>query len=319
MAGEKVILSIIIPVYNVEKYLTNCIESILNQKFKDFELILIDDGSSDSSGNICDKFSEYDLRIKTIHQKNRGVSYSRNVGIKLSKGKYIFFVDADDILEENILEVIMHQLVENNYDLIEFNYYNLIDNKKLENTKKSSLLLTSNEMIIKSFLDKSISISVWNKIFSKSLVKNVIFNEKYKNFEDELFLYNILLNCKKYKYLDIYGYNWRKHEGSASSSLFKNSYFDLIEISKIITENTIKSYPRIKDIAMIRDLENNLFIFRILVKSGNYKKYNDQYEKIRKFIVSQNKEIIKKLSFKRQFEVFLIKRFINIYTLIMVK
>ena len=99
----KVIISIIVPVYNVESYLPMCIDSILSQKFKDFELILIDDGSTDESGKICDKYIKKDPRIKVIHQRNQGLSAARNSGIEIAKGDFITFIDSDDKVTNNFL------------------------------------------------------------------------------------------------------------------------------------------------------------------------------------------------------------------------
>lgn len=98
------LFSIIVPVYNVEKYLVRCIESVINQTFKDFECILIDDGSLDNSGNICDEYSLKDSRIVVVHQNNAGVSAARNTGLNIAKGEYICFCDSDDWLEDSLLE-----------------------------------------------------------------------------------------------------------------------------------------------------------------------------------------------------------------------
>ncbi len=98
-------ISVIVPVYNCEKYLEKCINSILSQTFDDLELILINDGSSDNSGKICDEFKEKDSRVKIVHQKNMGVSVARNVGLDVSEGKYIGFIDGDDYIESDMYEI----------------------------------------------------------------------------------------------------------------------------------------------------------------------------------------------------------------------
>ena len=107
------LISIIIPVYNVETYISNCIESILNQTFKDFELLLIDDGSIDESGRLCDNYKKKDSRINVIHTKNQGVSKSRNLGIKKAKGKYIMFCDSDDYVDKYWCEK-LYNTIKNN-------------------------------------------------------------------------------------------------------------------------------------------------------------------------------------------------------------
>ena len=110
-------VSIIIPVYNVEKYLSKCLDSIINQSFKNFELLLIDDGSSDNSGKICDEYAMNDKRIKVIHKKNEGVSRARNIGIDLSKGRYIMFCDSDDFVKRDWCKK-LYDLQKNNLNSI---------------------------------------------------------------------------------------------------------------------------------------------------------------------------------------------------------
>ena len=111
-------ISVIIPVYNCEKYLTQCIESVLNQTFQDFELILVDDGSHDSSPDICDNFRQKDERIQVIHKPNGGVSSARNEGIKVARGEYITFVDSDDYIEEEMMEYLYGQAQEHLADIV---------------------------------------------------------------------------------------------------------------------------------------------------------------------------------------------------------
>lgn len=111
-------LSIIVPVYNVEKYLRRCIDYILNQTFKDFELILVDDGSTDRCGEICDEYEILDKRIKVIHKPNRGLSSARNAGIDISSGKYIGFVDSDDYIHPQMYQILYKASIYENFDMV---------------------------------------------------------------------------------------------------------------------------------------------------------------------------------------------------------
>lgn len=114
--------SIVVPVFNVEQYLSRCIESVLSQTFKDFELILVDDGSTDSSGAICDRYAEKDNRIRVIHKKNGGVSTARNTGIEISSGEYITFCDSDDYYKNMLLEIVAAYLEDSSVDLLSYNF-----------------------------------------------------------------------------------------------------------------------------------------------------------------------------------------------------
>ena len=111
-------ISVIVPVYNVDNYIEQCVESVVNQKYSDFELLLIDDGSKDRSGKICDRYAENDARIKVVHQQNKGVSVARNVGVALSTGKYITFLDSDDWLDQDFLETAVNLISTANADIL---------------------------------------------------------------------------------------------------------------------------------------------------------------------------------------------------------
>lgn len=119
------LISIIIPVYNVEKYIGKCIDSLIKQKYDNLEIILIDDGSSDNSGEICDKYAKKDKRIKVIHKKNSGQADSRNIGISKASGKYIGFVDSDDYIDKDYYNRLYKTLVKNNADVVTCKYQNV--------------------------------------------------------------------------------------------------------------------------------------------------------------------------------------------------
>lgn len=120
------LISIIVPIYNVEKYITRCLDSIINQTYKNIEIILVDDGSPDNCGEICDDYAKIDNRIKVIHKKNKGVSSARNSGINIAKGKYIMFVDGDDWIEKNMVEDMYEKIIINNCEIVRCNFF--IDN-----------------------------------------------------------------------------------------------------------------------------------------------------------------------------------------------
>lgn len=121
-------ISIIIPVYNVEKYLATCLDSVINQTYKNLEILLIDDGSTDSSGLICEQYSKKDTRIKTIHKKNGGLSDARNVGISYASGDYISFIDSDDFIDINTFTILNQYIKQYNADIITFNYGSVTTN-----------------------------------------------------------------------------------------------------------------------------------------------------------------------------------------------
>ena len=167
------LISIIVPVYNVSDYQKECIESIIRQTYTNLEILLINVGSTDTSGQICDSYANKDKRIKVIHQANQGLSISRNNGIKLSKGKYLSFVDSDDIIDEKMIEILHKEIINNNCDIsickFQIFHNNYIPPKEYYKTK----LMDKNEFLKKLMIDKEISSHACNKLYKKNLFKEI--------------------------------------------------------------------------------------------------------------------------------------------------
>ena len=187
-------ISIIVPVYNVGKYLSLCIESIIRQKFINLELILINDGSKDNSGSICDKYAEIDNRIKVIHNKNQGVSKTRNLGIKLAKGKFIMFCDSDDWVDEDWCKNLYDLQIKNSNSLnlsglnfINYRTENCKNDNKVFNIKEKTSYIKLKEFYL--LYDNQLLNSPCNKIYNKELIdsNNLRFKENLSLGEDLLF------------------------------------------------------------------------------------------------------------------------------------
>lgn len=190
----KPLVSIVVPIYNVEKYLDKCIKSILNQTYRDLEIILVDDGSTDKCNNICDNYAEIDTRIKVIHQKNAGLSSARNTGISLSKGEYIYFVDSDDWIEENLIEDNISIMLSKNLDIIIFGFYEEWADKNIKKLQGNELLST--QEIKEKLLNIELEPCVWNKIYKKKIFCDIRFPVG-QNMEDLYVIGNILKGCNK--------------------------------------------------------------------------------------------------------------------------
>ena len=201
------LISIIMPVYNSEKYLDEAIKSVLAQTYGEFELLLIDDGSTDNSPSICDKFETEDSRIRTIHKPNGGVCSARNLGINEAKGEYITFIDNDDLYENNFLEVMVNQLSIRKVDFIKCGRKNTTVNSDGENMgcRTSAWNVTKtyskDEFLNEYYLLKSSGImsSVWNGLYLKSflLENNLYFDETFKHGNEDVFFNNsCYIKCK---------------------------------------------------------------------------------------------------------------------------
>lgn len=184
-------ISIITPVYNVEKYLTYCINSIKNQTFEDYEVIFIDDGSTDSSPSILEKYKKEDQRVNVIYQKNSGPSVARNTGINNARGKYIYFMDSDDALHPQCLEIIYDIAEKHHADLVCFDYEH--------SDGTTTNMPPINKNTIKAEIDNNpilrgcdiIQFNVWSKLYKRELLKDIRFIE-YIHFEDYPFVYDLL-------------------------------------------------------------------------------------------------------------------------------
>ena len=218
-------ISVIIPVYNVENYLRECLDSILVQSYKDFEVILVDDGSTDSSGVICDEYSKEHQNMKVLHKKNGGQSSARNTGLDLAQGEYILFVDSDDVVSSVMLETLMNHVAD--YDIVSFGIMIFEDgnDRKFESYMKQSCQCeyTATDFL-KRMLVHKIDNAAWGKLFKRSILRNICFIEGKVN-EDFLFNVEIL----KQDMLKIYSitdslYYYRIRMGSTTQDVHPNRF-----------------------------------------------------------------------------------------------
>ncbi|MEE1502716.1 MAG: glycosyltransferase family 2 protein [Acutalibacteraceae bacterium] len=217
-------ITIVVPVYNVEKYLSRCIDSILNQTYTDFELLLVDDGSPDNCGKICDEYAEKDSRIFVIHQKNGGLSDARNTGIswfyKQDRSNYITFLDSDDWLHPDYLKILMDGITENDVKISVCNYKRVTAEIPHENYDNINFELTSPEDFL---VNHSWQYNyAWGKLYHKSMFDDVRYPVG-KNFEDTFTTYKVLHKCDKIAYTDLQLYYYLRNEQGISRSPWKPS------------------------------------------------------------------------------------------------
>lgn len=291
-------ISIIVPIYNAELYLNECIDSIISQSYNNIELILINDGSKDNSEKICLNYANKDKRIKYIYQKNAGVSAARNNGVKESSGEYILFVDSDDFLEKDALS----QIIENikNVDLLCFGYKAVYTDKSINNCLQSELcdLNTIKEKIL---LDNNIGGFLWNKLFLSKIIKNneLKFNQKIHFCEDLLFVTEYIKYCKKIKYINQCLYHYRMRKSSASGNYFNKKSTSIL----IAYESILKSQQNTKIIDELK--------YRYLL---NYYKLKDYIDfKINENILNEERKIMRTRSQKERIKFLILKKFRKLY------
>lgn len=257
---KNVILSIIVPIYNVEKYLRNCIDSILNQTFEEFELILVNDGSPDLSLEICREYEKKDERIIVVDKENGGLSDARNVGIDIAKGKYIGFVDSDDWVEKSMYETLVYILEKYNADIAQCEYIRAEN----ENIKKKN-----EDKIVEKCFDRELALDnlyneltvstvvAWNKIYKRELFDNIRY-PKGKLHEDEFTTYKLIDRANKIAYINKKLYYYRDTPNSIVNSEYnirrldyfealeeRMRYFEKQENKKIVAKTIVMYYFRL--------------------------------------------------------------------------
>ena len=213
------LISIIVPIYNVEKYLSKCIESILEQTYTNFELILVNDGSPDKCGRICNEYAKKDSRIKVIHKKNGGLSSARNIGIDVAKGEYLGFVDSDDYIEPYMYEYLLKAALDNECSLSVCNINYVFEDGKILNkvTNASDEVLNFVEAITEMNTYKKFDMGAWSKLYKKDLFKNIRFPEG-KLSEDFYIMYKIFDRAQKVAYVSTPCYNYLQRANSITKN-----------------------------------------------------------------------------------------------------
>ena len=230
-------ISIIVPVYNAEEYLHRCFDSILNQTFTDFELILVDDGSTDRSGEICDEYAKNDKRITVIHKRNGGQAAARNSGLDIAKGDYIGFVDSDDWIHPQMYEILLECCKKHNADVsigkyVRCNEYQRTD--LMYNVEKEILNSTtydSNEIFNNYYFEHEylIPVLLWIKLYKKSIFKEVRLREEGA-FEDDQFVFPLILNTKKIAFVNTVMYYYFNNYNSVMHKPFNVKNYIMLDI-----------------------------------------------------------------------------------------
>lgn len=302
-------VSIIVPVYNVKDYLERAIKSLINQTLKEIEIILIDDGSTDGSQDICDKYSQEDDRVVVIHQKNGGVSAARNNGISIARGEYIGFMDSDDYVESDMYEVLYNNAIQNCCQLSAINAKNLqIDGTFIiEKERTNKVYVWDNKTALKNFLTrKYFNVCIWSKIIHRDVCKNISFEVGRKIGEDEFYSFESFFYIDKACYQDTDKYIWFMRPGSALRSGFNKGYLDTLYFTEKMLSMVKDEYPDLIEYAEIQKLYSNIVVLNEL--NGHKKarkefsverKYMQKY--LKKFSNKKAKSVLSNFYYKRFF------------------
>lgn len=279
------LVSIIIPVYNIENYLEECINSVEIQTYKNLEIILIDDGSSDKSGELCDEYAVKDDRVKVIHKKNGGLSEARNVGIETATGEYLYFLDGDDVIPTCTIEKLLNACENAGADVAFSGMKRFFDElPQLQNNENIMVVLDKTEAIRRMLLNDGCGHEACAKLYKKIIWENERF-PKGKIYEDYATLYKIMSKCKKIVILqeNLYWYRIRKSSIMHSGITQKN--MQLLDISQEVTDYLEKNVPEVKEEARYLQMVTYLKLMKRILDNG-FNSFLEEQARIRKYVES---------------------------------
>ncbi len=273
----KKMVSVIVPVYNVEKYLPTCIESILKQSYKDYELILVDDGSTDACPQICDTYAKKYSFISVVHKKNGGLSEARNVGMEVANGDYVTFIDSDDYIHPFYLEYLVCGIIDKNADISIVGFKSVYDSQSIEFVNKSDIKIQimDNERALSLILRQIVhDVSAWGILLPLALAKKYPYPVG-KYYEDLYTTYKYYLSSKQVAVIRYPLYYYLQREGSIMN-VQDERFFDLVEASKLLVEECSIN-PLLKKAASSKMFSNYCRLILTMPKlDKNYKKTYDE-------------------------------------------
>lgn len=292
MMGEKI--SVIVPVYNVEAYLERCVESILQQTYAHFELILINDGSTDSSGQICDHLASQYENIKVYHIENAGVSNARNMGIQLATGSWVTFIDSDDFVTQDYLATLASAAEGLNVGFVIAPLHHIKNGivTDLPSYSGKTELWSTEETMKELLMTTRTSFFPVAKLFKRDLLADEKFNTNYHLAEDALFLTELLLKTRcSCVFIDKPVYYYDHREGSATTSVNRH-VFDTIEVYKQIIAQVSQAFPNLKYELINRECWSYITVYDKIIFTSR-KEYQKEKAELRNWIVQHRREIWK--------------------------
>ena len=259
MKAKEALISIVVPVYKVEKYLKKCVDSILNQSYTDIEVILVDDGSPDDCGKICDEYTEKDKRVKVIHKENGGLSDARNIGLENASGDYILFIDSDDWIHEDMVDILYRNLKANDTDMSMCMFKYVFEESEEEvfdecHCTEQVEVLSSEDILRRYYSEDRVPYVVaWNKLYKKDLFKEIRY-PKGKIHEDEFTSYRLIHQSDKIAVIYSALYYYLQRAGSITGGDIKAKHWDIWQAYSE-SKAYYRSYNQHEFINLVREKE----------------------------------------------------------------
>ena len=270
------LITVIVPVYNVEKYLKKCVDSIINQSYQNLEIILVDDGSTDNSGAICDRYVEQDNRIVVVHKENGGLSDARNAALDIAKGEYIVLVDSDDYVTKDYVSYMYSLLFENSADISACELKKIYsDTDRLEVCSENVEVMTGCEALEYLLYQRKVAPCAVCKLYKREIFEGIRY-PKGMQYEDLATIYKILHKCKKVVLGKEQKYYYYQRSNSIMNDGFNPKKMDRIRVANELKLYVDKYYSQLKLATSTRCFLAGLQVFREIPKNRKYKRYSDE-------------------------------------------
>lgn len=301
------LISVIVPVYNVEKYLRKCIDSIRKQTYLNLEIILVNDGSTDNSDKICNEYAKEDKRIRVINKTNGGLSSARNSGLEVANGTFIAFVDSDDWIESNMIEKMLSVALKEKADIVHCGIKQVGENGDIYKVLfEDNIILNSNDEILRAYFTEEISVIVCNKLFKRKVIDNIRMIEG-KNNEDNMYCIEVLLRTNKLVSISDAFYNYLQRNDSITKAQFTEKRMDAIYSGNYVLNICDKYAKEYSNYAKINLCLICYYLYQDLMISNNQnkaeykeqiiKEFNKNYTQIKKT------NEIKQIKFKNKLKI----------------
>lgn len=294
--SREILVSVIVPIYNVELYLVECIESILEQTYTNYEIILVNDGSTDSSGSICDKYEKQNNNIKVIHKKNGGLSSARNMGIEKAKGNYYVFIDSDDVVHKDYLNNMMKIAIKYNADIVACDF--TTGEECFWEDVPKNIEVRKGKQVLEQMNNRDVLVTVaWNKLYKRYFFDDL--NLRYKNgkIHEDMFLAPKLLdNCNIMAIINEKLYFYRNRSNSIMNSSFKTKHLDILEALEYRME-----YFKNRNYMDLYFYEIESYSRKLIFLYDRIKRENNKFPREKKEILSRAKKLIEDKSIFKRF------------------
>lgn len=287
-------ISIIIPLYNVEKYMNQCLQSVVDQTYKDLEIILVDDGSPDQSGKIADKWAKKDTRIKVIHQENGGLSNARNTGLANCHGEYIMFIDSDDIVSHDICQCLLDLLNKNDANIAICEADHVFNHEPHFSLSSQVKIYNKNDAICEMWYQRSFLPSAWGKLYDANIFKNIRFTEGII-FEDIDIMHEAFYLADKIVYTDAKLYGYMHHEDSITTKPFAKKDLIILDICQKLID-----FSKDKNIKLQKAAQAYMITGAMRVYLNAPDQFKKEIEVAKKLIQQYGKQVLKDSNIRKK-------------------